>query len=280
MSIYMGPEARCYHCGALSSTPHDQGCAVNKGIQPLRTSSEDSTTTDPQAQKQLHEVADRFIAYEKNQLELANLCGMQLSAFWPIAQTALLQLIHGLLQSGMQPSTTSSNDSLASGPPPAPSSQASTQPVASDVRTQDESHLQSSLEETDAEKAFNLLLTRIQELQDQINIVQEQFYLLETSTDRRLTMLEIGYQRLQQTSATTRKASSTTSPKAKTARSPTTPSASTRSTSKRSRRPKRTTAGSVSSSAKRNRVKTGAISSLPRAKRLVATRLRNSLKGA
>jgi hypothetical protein len=276
----------CPSCLARHGEEHKDYCHSEalanlgaKGVPP--TSSEDSTTTDPQAEKHLHAAADRLLYYKKNAETLQSLTGMPSSEFWPIALTVLTERMSGQLDTLATLLTKPQSDLNApnnSGPQPAPSSQASTQPVASDVRTRDESPAQFSWD-ADME---SLLVQRVelteQRLQAQINLLGMRVRGLEQDFYQRSR--ENDFLPHLQTSDTTQTASSTTSQKESMARKATTPSANSRSTSKRSRPPKPTMAGSVSSSAKRSRGKTGAISSSLLAKLSAATRRRNSRKGA
>lgn len=258
-------------------------------------SSEASTTTDRQELEKLQKAAARLLHYKKDAEALRSLTGMQPSVFWPIVMTGLIEHMSGQIQSGMQQLMKNSNASQASDPPPAPSSQASTEQVALDVPTQGESRLQYSLVERIShleaqrfkwkEQAYQEVLrihSRMEELQAQINALRAGERDATVSLLRRIACLETLTlsPRRPPTSTMMPKVDFTTQPAPKTAGPATSSSPNTRSTSKRSRPPKSTKAASVSSSAKRKPAVSGATLSSQRAKRWAATLPRSSRKEA
>lgn len=212
---------------------------------PAETSSEDSMKTDPQVQKQLHEAADKLMPFAKRLEAVRSLCGMQPLEFSLTVLTEQLVFMSGQIQSGMEQLTKSLSGSQASAPQPAPSSQASTAPAASDVAGQAGSHPRFSSEET---------LDRVARLEGRTKELQDQIH----SLRKRLTSLEIDFQFHPPTSSMMRWADSSTPLVRKTAGSATTSSARPRSTSKRSKRSKQTATVRASSSAQKGRAKRGA----------------------
>lgn len=90
-----------------------------------RPSPPTSSKIDPQAEKQLHEIADRLLLHKATLDRLASLSGMQLSECLLTVQMDWLFRIHGLLQNGTMPSTKNSSGSSSSDPQPAPNSTSS-----------------------------------------------------------------------------------------------------------------------------------------------------------
>lgn len=274
----------CTYCRNPAGMGHKGWCInLQSEVAPAQEpiSSEASTTIDPQKQKALHETADSLLDFATTLEQLRSLCGTHPSEFWPIVMMAEISRISAQLQSGMALLTRSSNGLPDLAQPPAPSLLHSMLQAASDADTPDESLRQYSSDETDAEKAFNLLLTRLEELQEQLHSQRRASNSTAVYLQQRLTALEERFSPAPHSTSDMMPTVDFITPSAqKTAGSATSSSASTRSTSKRSKPRKRTKAGSVSSSAKRKPAKRGAILSSRPAKRSVATRARSSLNGA
>src|SRR5882724_2993998 len=107
---------------------HQYAESMRKGPVSEPTSSEDSTTSDPQAQKQLHEAADSLLRCKNDGETLRSLTGMPPSEFWPTAMMAAISHMSGQLDTLgtlLTKLPSALNAPRSSGPQPAPSSPAS-----------------------------------------------------------------------------------------------------------------------------------------------------------
>ena len=275
----------CTYCRQPADHPHQPWCLqvakwafeVPPEAPPAAISSEDSTTIDPAAEKELRASADNLLAWKHHLQKLQSLCGMPDSVFWPTVQMAAMSHTNGRLAIITQLLTKSLSASRDSDPQPAPSSLPSTAQAASDADTPDESLRQYNSDEPSA--LARALMIRMTELQDQILANKKVEQINTVSLAQRLTALEERFSPAPRpTSDMMPTVDFITPSEPRMAGSATSSSASIRSTSKPSKPRKRTKAGSVSSSAKRKPGKRGGISSLQLVRRSVAMQGRSSRK--